>query len=124
MISMSILFQRTVIWSNLTIMLVPRAAFAVVYYLPEWFQVVKAASPTKGGIENLPMFVSQVVSTMIAVILGMQLGYYNSWKFSGAALVAIGTGLYTTLKLDSNSAHWIAYQVEDLALAWSGRCHS
>ena len=38
------------------------------YYLPEWFQVVKGATPLHSGVMTLPAVISQVV---VMIVSGM-----------------------------------------------------
>ena len=41
-----------------------------VYYLPEWFQIVKAASPIRSGVMLLPSVCTQVFGSLVSGILG------------------------------------------------------
>jgi Fungal trichothecene efflux pump (TRI12) len=36
------------------------------YYLPIWFQVIKAASPTMSGVMNLPTMIAMIFGTVLA----------------------------------------------------------
>lgn len=41
-----------------------------VYYLPEWFQIVKSASPIRSGVMLLPSVCTQVFGSLVSGILG------------------------------------------------------
>ena len=59
----------------------------------------------------LPAMLAQTVSTVIAGGLTTLLGYYNPFLLLGAGLLSIGCGLFTTMEVDTSSAHWIGYLV-------------
>ena len=40
-----------------------------------------------------------------------QLGYYNPWLILGTILSGIGSGLFTTFKVDTPHPEWIGYMV-------------
>jgi MFS family permease len=54
---------------------------------------------------------AQTVSTIIAGGLTSLLGFYNPFILLGPALLSIGCGLFTTMKVHTGSPQWIAYQV-------------
>ena len=111
MIPPAIMMQRTVLWGALTISLFNGSAFVVIYYLPEWFQVIKDASPVKSGVMNLPLFISQMIGTLSAGILSSKIGYCNPFAIIGGSLISIATGLESTFKVSTGHAAWIGYQV-------------
>ena len=46
------------------------ASMMMSYYLPLWFQAVKAATPTSSGLMLLPMLISQILGTIVSGALG------------------------------------------------------
>lgn len=62
-----------------------------------------------------PALIQVTIGIMITVT-----GIWNPFQIFGATLTTIGTGLLMTLKVDSNSGHWIGYQV--LAGVGLGMC--
>ncbi|RMZ73938.1 MFS transporter [Pyrenophora seminiperda CCB06] len=86
------------------------AFFVIVYYLPIWFQAVKGASATKSGIMNLPAILGLVIIAMLAGGAVTTLGYYTPFMLISSVLMAIGSGLLSTLEVDSGSSKWIGYQ--------------
>ncbi|KAL4901520.1 major facilitator superfamily domain-containing protein [Aspergillus multicolor] len=84
------------------------ASFVVsVYYLPEWFQIVKGASPMRSGVILLPSVSTQVFG---AIVSG-HVRYYNPWFFIGSSMLCIASGLYTTFIPSTSSNKWIEFQI-------------
>ncbi|KAM0477021.1 hypothetical protein ACHAPX_005980 [Trichoderma viride] len=111
MLPMSVLLNRTVAFSSLTLAFAYGAIFSVVYYLPEWFQVVKGAGPIRSGVMNLPTFIPQIAAALMSGGLAPKLGPLNPWVYVGCSLMAIGIGLYSTFEVSTSSGHWIGYQI-------------
>ncbi|KAL6789516.1 major facilitator superfamily domain-containing protein [Trichoderma sp. SZMC 28013] len=111
MIPPSILLTRTVAFSCLTLAMSLGGVFIIVYYLPEWFQVVKGAGPTHSGVMNIPAFLSQIVGTILAGGLVTKLGALNPWIWAGSVVLAVATGLYCTFDVDTGAGRWIGYQI-------------
>jgi hypothetical protein len=70
MIPFSVTFQRSVIFSCLFQLCMMGAYISNIYYMPEWFQVIKGASPVHSGVMTLPSVASQTISTAFAGIIG------------------------------------------------------
>ncbi|KAF2871405.1 major facilitator superfamily domain-containing protein [Massariosphaeria phaeospora] len=111
MIPPRVFTQRSVLFACLTAMFGMGAQIILGTWLPEWFQVVKGASPVKSGVNLLPAMLAQTVFAVVSGALTTTLGYYNPWLLAGTALLSIGSGLFTTFEVDSGSAYWIGYQV-------------
>ena len=65
MIPFFLLKNRVVICACLTMTLSQGSLMVVTYYIPLWFQVVKDASPTMGGVYYLPSVGSQVIGSIM-----------------------------------------------------------
>ncbi|PLB45070.1 MFS general substrate transporter [Aspergillus steynii IBT 23096] len=87
------------------------AFFALVYYLPIWFQAIKGASAVKSGIMNLPILLAQVVLSIVAGACVTQFGYYTPFMILSSCLMAVGAGLLSTFHPDTGSGEWIGYQI-------------
>ena len=111
MIPPEFLTRRTILSTCGTSMFVFGSTFVVVYYIPEWFQVVKGASPIKSGVMNIALFVPQILGSIIAGTAITKLGYCNPWIMTGTVLASIAAGLYSTFKVDTGHAAWIGFQV-------------
>ncbi|KAJ7075565.1 major facilitator superfamily domain-containing protein [Mycena belliarum] len=85
--------------------------FILVYFLPIWFQAIKGVSAVKSGIDNLPMILSLVISSLIAGGVITVVGYYTPFMILSSVLMAVGAGLITTFTPATGSARWIGFQV-------------
>ncbi|RDW65075.1 putative HC-toxin efflux carrier TOXA [Coleophoma cylindrospora] len=81
------------------------------YYLPIYFQGVKGASPTMSGVYILPVVISHVITGLFSGMLIGKVGYYLPFVIVGAAFVAIGNGLLSTLLPATSTGKWIGYQI-------------
>ncbi|GES63161.1 MFS toxin efflux pump [Aspergillus terreus] len=86
------------------------AFFVTVYYMPIWFQAIKGVSATKSGIMSLPMILGMVICTILSGSLVTVFGHYGPFLVLSPILLAVGSGLLTTLKVDSGHPAWIGYQ--------------
>ncbi|CAP96439.1 hypothetical protein E8E15_007411 [Penicillium rubens] len=104
--------QNRNIWSSAWFAITLNGAYFVfIYYLPIWFQAIKAASATKSGVMNLPSIIAVVVVSIISGMLVTIFGYYNPVMIMSSVTLSIGAGLLSTLKTDSGSGEWIGYQI-------------
>ncbi|CAI7601261.1 unnamed protein product [Penicillium glandicola] len=100
------------IWSSAWFALTLNGAYFVfIYYLPIWFQAIKAASATKSGVMNLPSIIAVVIVSIISGFLVTISGYYNPVMIIASVTLSIGAGLLSTLKTDSGAGEWIGYQL-------------
>jgi MFS family permease len=70
MIPFLLLTSRSVIFSILFAFFFLGSFVIPVYYLPEWFQIVKAASPMRSGVMLLPSVCTQIAGSLFSGILG------------------------------------------------------
>lgn len=70
MIPFLLLGDQSVIFSILFAFFFMGSFVIPVYYLPEWFQIVKAASPIRSGVMLLPSICTQVAGSLVSGILG------------------------------------------------------
>ncbi|KAJ7491777.1 DHA14-like major facilitator [Mycena galericulata] len=106
-----ILKQRS-IWSGaLYIFCIDSAFFILSFYLPIWFQAIRGVSAVHSGIDNLPMILSLVVASIIAGGSISVVGYYAPFMIASSVISAVGTGLISTLKVNSGHTKWIPYEI-------------
>ncbi|KAF2996712.1 hypothetical protein E8E13_005642 [Curvularia kusanoi] len=111
LIPFSMLGKR-VVWSSCaTIFIISGTVFVTAYYLPLYFQGVKAQSPFQSGYNFLPTILTQVVFTLLSGRLVQKFGYYLPFILAGGALNSIGSGLFTTLSTSTSTAKLIGYQL-------------
>lgn len=65
MIPLAMLRKPVIIFSTLTMVMSQGSLLVITYYLPVWFQAVKGASPTMGGVYFLPSVGSQIIGSVI-----------------------------------------------------------
>ena len=71
--------------------------FGAIVYLPLYLQVVHGASPTKSGLELLPMVAGMLLTFIISGRLVSRTGRYRVFPIVGTAIVALGLALLTRL---------------------------
>ena len=69
MIPFSIVFHRSIFLSCLFSTFMFGAYIVNIYYIPEWFQVIKGVSPLHSGVRTLSVVVSQIVSATISGLI-------------------------------------------------------
>ncbi|CAI7657977.1 unnamed protein product [Penicillium pancosmium] len=111
MIPFKLLARRTVIANCFTSFGVFGSLFVVIYYIPEWFQVIKHASPIKSGVMNIALFVPQIIGSIIGGTLINKFGYCNPFIIAGCLFSSIAAGLFSTFTVNSDHATWIGVQV-------------
>lgn len=111
MITPRLITERTMLFACLTEFFAMGSVYISIYYLPEWFQVVKGASPTTSGLMYLPLALSDVFSAILTGPSLKYLGYPNLYILIGTALMSVATGLLSTLSSSTGQQYWISFQV-------------
>ncbi|KAJ6579575.1 major facilitator superfamily domain-containing protein [Mycena vulgaris] len=106
-----ILKQRTILSGAWFALCLGSSFFILVYFLPIWFQAIKGVSAVKSGIDNLPMILSLVISSLIGGAIITVVGYYTPFMILSSVLMAVGAGLIATFGVSTGHAHWIGFQV-------------
>ncbi|OJJ45915.1 hypothetical protein ASPZODRAFT_167617 [Penicilliopsis zonata CBS 506.65] len=83
----------------------------IVYFLPLWFQGIQSLSAVQSGIHLLPTLVPMVAASIVTGHLVSRIGYYTPFLIGGTCLASIGTGLFTTLDVQSTLSQWVGYQI-------------
>jgi len=91
--------------------LVGVAMFALIFYIPMYFQMTKGNTATEAGLQMLPLLISTILFSVICGVLITRTGVYRPFVVLGAALTATGCGLMSTWNQHSNRGHEIGYQV-------------
>jgi EmrB/QacA subfamily drug resistance transporter len=82
-----------------------------VYFLPFYFQAVKAVSPLLSGVYVLPFSLFMIPSAIMAGGILSKLGQYKPIHWAGYALISIGFGLFSILDAASHRAAWVCFQI-------------
>ncbi|KAJ6579472.1 DHA14-like major facilitator [Mycena vulgaris] len=106
-----ILKQRSIMAAAWFALCLGSSFFILVYFLPIWFQAIKGVTAVKSGIDNLPMILSLVISSLLAGGVITAVGYYTPFMIMSSILMAVGAGLLSTFTVNTGHAHWIGYQV-------------
>lgn len=86
----------------------------VTFFMPIWYQAIKDVSAIEAGVRMLGYFLVTVVFVIISGIIVSKTGYYTPWLIVGTALLTLGCGLLTTLRVDTRTATSIGFQVSDM----------
>jgi MFS family permease len=73
--------------------LVGIALFGVMIYLPQYFQIVKGASPTVSGLLTLPMVATMLVTSMVSGRRITATGRWKVYPVAGMVLIAASLAL-------------------------------
>ncbi|PYH87112.1 MFS general substrate transporter [Aspergillus uvarum CBS 121591] len=84
--------------------------YIIAYYIPLWFQTAREKSTLESGISTLPMVLGLSGSLFLSGSITSYIGYYTPALILGSCLLTVGTGLLTTLTLDTPTARWVIYQ--------------
>lgn len=83
----------------------------MVYYLPIWFQSIKAVNAVKSGVMSIPLLLGLFIASLLAGGLITLIGYYTPFMIAGSIIMSIGAGLLTTFApTGTNHDKWISYQ--------------
>ncbi|KAI0378037.1 MFS general substrate transporter [Hypomontagnella monticulosa] len=106
-----VITQRSIAAASLFMLSISGAMMMTIYYMPFWFQVVQGVSAVQSGINTLAIVLSLVVASIIAGGSTQKLGYYVPVMILCPAILAVGQGLLSTIRVDEDSPHWIGYEI-------------
>lgn len=106
-----ILRQRSIAAAAVVSLGFGSALVILTFYLPIWYQAIKGQSAVSAGIRLLPYFLGTTVFAIGSGILVSKMGYYTPVVVVGLALMIVGTGLLTTLQVDTSSGKSYGYRV-------------
>jgi MFS family permease len=82
-----------------------------IFYLSVYFQAVLVSSPTRAGVQMLPVVLVAVPGAAVSVMILSRHGRYKFLHGIGFAIVTIGLGLFSTLDQTSGISAWVCFQV-------------
>lgn len=106
-----ILMNRSVAGASAFSAFVGGSFFAIVYYVPIWFQAIQGATAVESGIRNLPLVLSVSVFSIVGGGIVTATGYYNPLLLLSTVLMSVGAGLISTFQVHTPHQKWISYQV-------------
>ncbi|UKZ52637.1 hypothetical protein TrVGV298_006418 [Trichoderma virens] len=87
------------------------ALFAMVYYLPLYFQAIRGTDAVISAVHNLPFIIAAMLSALGSGIFISNTGLATPVMVGGSAIATLGCGLCHLLDLDTRTAVWIGIQI-------------
>ncbi|EJD51072.1 MFS general substrate transporter [Auricularia subglabra TFB-10046 SS5] len=103
--------NRSQVGASLAGLFTRMAFFAAVYYLPLFFQAGKNHSPTKSGIDMMPITLALVFTSAISGTLVSKFGRYWHFLVFGPFVGAVGYGLVFTMDEHASWGKIIGIQI-------------
>ncbi|KAK8133603.1 hypothetical protein PG984_005615 [Apiospora sp. TS-2023a] len=103
--------NRTSAASLMMIFLASIIMQALAYFLPVYFQAVKANTPLLSGVSFLPFALAIIPFGGLAGGLLSKTGLYRPLHWVGFLLSAVGTGLFSTLREHSSTGACVGFQI-------------
>ncbi|HEV7993184.1 MAG TPA: MDR family MFS transporter [Gemmatimonadaceae bacterium] len=98
-----LLAQRTVLTTSAVGLIVGFALFGSVTYMPLFLQVVKGSSPTRSGLQMLPMMAGMLTTSIAAGQVISRTGRYKLFPVVGTAVITLGLVLLSRLSPASST---------------------
>lgn len=111
LIPMYIFKDMTVAASMATTFANGAAFYATLYYLPQYFQVVREESPVQSGVDMLPLTFVQVFFSFLSGYLVSKTGDYKWNLMAGFGIWTVGLGVMSSIGPDTPKATIYGYQV-------------
>lgn len=83
--------------------------YAVLYFVPLQFQIVRGDTAVQSALELLSFFLAAVTAGLISGILISKTGHYRIYLWVGCVLSTVGAALFSTCTLDTDVIHQYAY---------------
>ena len=77
------------------------AMFGTSVFISQYLQLSRDKTPTESGIYTLPQVIAMLVASTVVGALISRSGKWKAWMVTGAALLALGTGLMGTIAYDT-----------------------
>ncbi|OAA65648.1 efflux pump antibiotic resistance protein [Niveomyces insectorum RCEF 264] len=87
------------------------AFYIGLYYLPQFYQVVRSATPIKSGLLILPLVVSQTSTSLVTGVLVSKTGKYVLPMVVGYFAWTVGCGLLSLVSPTISDGHMIGFQL-------------
>jgi EmrB/QacA subfamily drug resistance transporter len=77
------------------------AMFGAIVYLPVYLQVARGVSPTKAGLQLLPLMLGLLITSVVSGRVISRVGRYRAFPIAGTFLAAVGMFLLSKLAIDT-----------------------
>lgn len=85
------------------------ANFIPLFYIPQYFQVVRGFTAINAGLMLLPLLVVQVIVSWLSGILVQKTGHSRPSIICGYFLWSIGSGLLSSVDVNTPTAHVVGF---------------
>ncbi|RGP58746.1 hypothetical protein FLONG3_11400, partial [Fusarium longipes] len=82
----------------------------IYFFLPLYFQAVKMSSPSRSGVQMLPVALIAVPGAALSAFMLSRWGKYKALHVAGFLLMSVGVGLLGLLKENSPPVAWVLVQ--------------
>ena len=107
----SIMCQRSVATGLCNTFFIYGALLGQVYYLPVWFQACRDQSALDSGVSLIPYLLGNSIFAVLTGAFVSKIGYFAPPAILGSAIATIGSGLLSTLAVNTKSSKWIGSEV-------------
>ncbi|KAH8655103.1 major facilitator superfamily domain-containing protein [Tricladium varicosporioides] len=83
----------------------------ILFFLPLYFQAVRLSTPTRSGVQILPITLIAVPGAAVGAVALSKWGRYKLLHIIGFAFLAAGLGSFSVLTKSSSTAEWICFQI-------------
>ncbi|KAM0498707.1 hypothetical protein ACHAP8_005926 [Fusarium lateritium] len=80
------------------------------YFLPLYFQAVKMSTPSRSGVQMLPVALIAIPGAALSAFMLSRWGKYKGLHISGFFIMTLGVGLFGLLEEDSPPVAWVLVQ--------------
>ena len=103
-IPMPLFKERNFVLVTIAGMLTAVAMFGAIGYMPTYFQMAVGASASIAGLLMAPMMGAMLLSSVVSGAIVSKTGKYKYFPVAGAAILAVGLWLLSTVTIDSATA--------------------
>jgi len=97
--------SRTIVLSAISSLFVGVALFGATVFLSQYFQLARGDSPTKAGLDTIPLIAGLFLASTISGQVISRTGKWKAWVLIGGVLMTAGLGLLSTIAFDTN--YWV-----------------
>lgn len=110
-IPLHIMRQRTVFYASMYGFFAGASLMIPMFYIPLYFQAIQSKDATASAIDTLPFIIGVTTSSLGNTFFLPMIGYFMPCMIIGAGVLAVGTGLLSTLSVNTSLSQWLGYQV-------------
>ncbi|KAI7782175.1 hypothetical protein LA080_013719 [Diaporthe eres] len=108
LIPLRVLHKRSVWTGAMVLFFLGAQTYLNTYFLPFWFQGVRAFSPVRTGLAFMALLIPQMISLIIIGAIVKQFGSYVPYILVGELIAIGGQAMLTQLRPESSVAYWAA----------------